>query len=73
MNDALNRKEMENAMASAGVNTVSDDYDDNDDFCDLCDQDVDQMMMYHDASMLSRAQGRMELFLQVASFREVSE
>ena len=65
-------------MASAGVNTVSnafhngDDYDDNDDFCDLY-HDLDQMMMYHDASMLSRAQGRMELFLQVASFREVSE
>ena len=67
---------MENAMASAGVNTVSDDYDDNDDFCDLYHdlyQDVDQMMMYHDASMLTRAQGRMELFLQVASFQEVSE
>ena len=65
-------------MASAGVNTVSnafhngDDYDDNDDFCDLY-HDVDQMMMYHDASMLSRAQGRMELFLQVASFQEVSK
>ena len=69
---------MENAMLSAGVNTVSnafhngDDYDDNDDFYDLY-HNVDQMMMYHDASMLSRAQGRMELFLQVASFREVSE
>ena len=66
-------------MASAGVNNVSDvfhngdDYDDNDDLCDLCDQDVDQMLMYHDASILSRAQGRMELFLQVASFQEVSE
>ena len=69
-------------MASAGVNAVSDafhngdDYGDNDDFCDLYHdlyQDVDQMMMYHDASISTRAQGQMELFLQVASFQEVSE